>query len=406
MSEPMSPLRVLWVGDAVAQTGFARVTHNVCQHLVDQGWEVAVLGINYKGDPHNYPYPIFPAVLGGDVWGMGRIADLCKKLQPHVIIINNDPWNIAPYLEVLREEKINIPVVAYMPVDGANQAAARSLNGLAYAITYTQYGKKELAYGGYTGRCAVIPHGVNERLYRPIPAQEAREKLGLTKSLPPNAFVVGNVNRNQPRKRLDLTIQYFAQWWIQAGQPKEAFLYLHTSPRDIGWNVLQLATYYGINKRTIITNPNMTPESSIQEDMMPYVYAAQDVHVTTTQGEGWGLTQHESMACERAQIAPAYSALGEWMEGAAILVPCSTFAVTPNQINVIGGIVDGEPFIQAIQRFYEDPALRDHYGRLALARATEPRFMWENVAAQFDTILREAVDERRPRPVGLQEVAR
>ena len=51
--------KILWYGDAVSNTGFARVTHSVLDHLKEDH-EVVVYGINYQGDPHDYPFKIYP----------------------------------------------------------------------------------------------------------------------------------------------------------------------------------------------------------------------------------------------------------------------------------------------------------------------------------------------------------
>src|SRR5688572_16601884 len=147
--------------------------------------------------------------------------------------------------------------------------------------------------------------------------REARSRLRFKNDVKPaDAFIVMNVNRNAPRKRLDLTIQYWTQWWINAGQPKEAFLYLHCANRDEGWNVVNLAKYFGIEKQFIITNANMSSHNCMFEKDMPILYNIGDVGVSTTLGEGWGLTTHEGMACGVPQIVPRYSALGEWADGA------------------------------------------------------------------------------------------
>lgn len=399
-------LKVLWIGDAVAQTGFARVTHGVCDRMHASGSvDVNVLGVNYRGDPHRWPYKIFPAVIGGDPWGVGRVQPLVGALQPDVIVIVNDPWIIPHYLEELRESFPNVPVVAYMPVDAPNQSdrVGKQLGALSRAITYTLFGRKELVLAGYTGRCDVIPHGVDLSLYQPVSKREALEALTFSKKLPAETFIVSNVNRNQPRKRLDLTIQYWTQWWVNAGQPKNAYLYLHTGNNDTGWNVLQLAKYYGIDDRLIITNPKMSVEHALAEDMMKYVYCCADVNLTTTVGEGWGLTQHESMACGIPQIMPRYSGLGEWAKDAARFVKCTTFQATPSNINTVGGIPDATETVAALQEMYASPELRAEYGAKALARATEDRFNWSNIAELFHVVLLETVSERRkPAPMGVE----
>lgn len=391
--------KLLWIADAVVQTGFSRVTHNVLQYLKEH-WELHVLGINYVGDPHPYPYNIYPAALGGDAFGVGRTKALVQRVQPDVILINQDPWNIPPYLEEMPEN--GPPVVAYLPIDAPNQISGRALNSLDRAIAYTTYGRKQLVLGGYMGRCDVIPHGVDTVRYRPIDKHEARKHLQLDAKLPDDAFIVGNVNRNQPRKRLDLTVQYFTQWWVNAGQPRNAYLYVHAANRDIGINFLQLSKYYGVQQQLITTNPNMTPASVMKEEDMPYIYNAFDVQISTTMGEGWGLTQHEGMACGVPQIVPDYAALGEWCKDAARLVPCTTFKVAEQGINTVGGIADADAFAAAIHELYTHPDERTRLGAAALARATESRFQWSGIADLFHAVLLETALERQAAPVGIK----
>jgi D-inositol-3-phosphate glycosyltransferase len=392
--------KLLWIGDAVAQTGFARVTHSVLEHLRHK-WDVGVLGINYNGDPTPYQhlYKLFPAVLGGDVWGVGRLMPIIRQMKPDVVLVLNDPWNVAQYLQNI---EANIPVVAYLPVDAPNQMAGRALNSLQRAIAYTQFGRKHLILGGYTGRCDIIPHGVDTSIYHPMPKEEALHKLTLSQKIKPNSFVVGVVARNQPRKRLDLTIQAWAKWWIDAGQPDNAYLYMHTTMQDIGWNVLQLATYYGINQQFIVTNPKMTLQNCLLEENMKLVYNAFDVQLHTSLGEGWGLTAHEGMACGIPQIMPKYAALGEWPDGCVRYVPVTSYEVTHNAINTIGGVVDFHGTVEAIDELYKNETLRRDLGERGLARAREERFKWETIAEQFDAILSETVLEGRQSPVGLE----
>lgn len=392
--------KLLWIGDAVVQTGFARVTHNVLEHLRHE-WDVVVLGVNHDGDPHPYSYPIYPAIRGTDVWGVTRVKYLLRKESPDLIVILNDPWNIPNYLEHIPED--GPPVIAYMPIDAPNQFAGGGLNRLARAITYTQFGRRELMLGGFTGRCDVIGHGVDMDMYRPENKQQARDHLKFGRKLPADAFLVGNVNRNQPRKRLDLTIQYFTQWWVNRGQPSNAFLYLHCSNRDIGWNVVQLCRYYGIESHLILTNPNMSPRNALHEDDMRFVYSSFDVQINTGMGEGWGLTTHEGMACAVPQIVGDYAALPEWAAGGCRFVPCTSYEAHTNGINTIGGIVDREQFIQAIDELHDNPDLRGKLGAEGRAVATQEKFKWSVVSQQFNTVFKEVVEEkRRPMPTGIK----
>jgi hypothetical protein len=54
--------------------------------------EVHVVGINYNGDPHDYPYPIFPAanVHVQDRFGIPRLPDIINKIKPDFVIALNE----------------------------------------------------------------------------------------------------------------------------------------------------------------------------------------------------------------------------------------------------------------------------------------------------------------------------
>ena len=131
--------KLLWIGDADVATGFARCTHHVLD-VLKETWDVHVLGLNYRGDPHSWPYPIYPC---GDLFGLGRVSELLGRIKPNLVVVQNDPWNIPEYLKQIQD----IPVVATMPVDGKNCRGGK-LNGLALAVFWTQFGLNEARSGG------------------------------------------------------------------------------------------------------------------------------------------------------------------------------------------------------------------------------------------------------------------
>jgi len=375
--------RLLWIGDACVHTGFARVTHSVLEQLRRQ-WDVTCIGVNYRGQPHSYPYPIWPAGNYGDVWGLRAFGELLDEINPDLVCVLNDPWIVSRFANEI--DRRGIPMAAYMPVDARNQRAT-GLNALDMAIFYTKFGEKECRLGGFKGPSAIIGHGVDLDLYRPVDKVGARARLDVDR-LPPGCFIIGNVNRNSPRKRLDLTIQYFAEWLRQragaADKIEDAYLYLHCSQKDSGGlDLAQLASFYGVDKRVILPAEELvTPAKGLPEEDMPYVYGCFDVQVSTTAGEGWGLSQIEGAACGIPQIVPQFAALSEWMAGAAWMVPCSGVQTHP-VVNTVGEVPDKAAFIKALDLFYRRPELRAKYAALALACAQRPEYRWAKVAEMF-----------------------
>lgn len=374
-------MKVLWVGDAVCSSGFARSTHAVCDYIHSRGCEVNILGINYRGDPHPYPYDIYTAFPGGDLFGMNRIVWMCDACSPDVIIIQQDPWHYPGYMHQLAKvpEYKKLPVIGFVAVDGLN-CRGRDLNGLAMAIFWTQFGEEQARLGGYVGPSAVVPLGVNTTIYTPGDKREAREKLGLPARLR-DAYIVGNINRNQIRKRLDLTVRYFARWWKELGSPRDVFLFLHVAPSgENAFDLKQLAAYYEMLPQMILAEPPIW--CGVEEPRMCETYRAFDVQISTTQGEGDGLTTKEGMACCIPQIVPQWSALGEWAVGAAHLVPCTTVATTLI-VNSIGGVADETLFVDALHRVHAIEEYRQTLARKGYDCMHQDKYRWETVGRDF-----------------------
>lgn len=385
--------RLLVIGDAGCPSGFARVTHKLCDYLDYRSnpsnpspWEVSVLGLNYRGLPdvrRLYPYDIYPAAVAkrDDLRGHDVLPGLLQDLRPDVVVIQNDPWNVPRYME----QCVNVPTIAMLAVDGLN-CKGRALNGLHCAVFWTQFGAEQAIKGGYQGPFAVVGLGVDQEIYKPIDRHTARKRFFQSKDYPDlkDVFIVGNVNRNQPRKRFDLTISYFAEW-VRTRKVNDAYLALHVAPTgDVGVDCHQLMTYYGLANRLILSAPEVW--KGIPEEDLNNNYNIFDVGFTTTQGEGWGLTTMEMMACGIPQIVPDWAALGEWPKDTVVKVPCTEIACTLNEINVIGGIMDRKLAIEALDKLYREPNLRSDYGQRGRERVSSPEFRWSTIGQKFNEV--------------------
>ncbi len=381
--------RLLWIGDVLVPTGFATVTHAVLNHL-RHDWEVIVSGVNYDGSPHELPYDVMPAWQGGDMWGMNRFPDLCAEFDPAAVVINNDWWNVAQFAKIA---PVGLPVIGYMPVDGGNldPEAMTELNKLHAAVWYTDFGHRAACAAGFTGRRQIIPHGIDTEVFQPVDRHDARRLLGL--QVPRDAFIVGNINRNQPRKRLDLTIQIFAAW-IKQHNIANAHLLMHCAQKDTGWDLRRVAAYYGVADRLILTGAEDIRDLQ-DARRLKCIYNCLDVQMTTTLGEGWGLTTMEGMACGIPQIVPDSSALGEWAKP-AVKIPCSRTLIHP-EINTTGALVDEAPFVDALQALYHSKATRTRLAAQGLEHVFREEFRWKNVARKFRALLPAAPRETKRR---------
>lgn len=393
----MRKKRILFVGDAGCSTGFAKSTEHIGASLVQAGYDVACLAIGYRGDDgHGLPMRLFTCQPGGDVFGYGRLLWTIDEFGPDLVIIQNDPWNFKRYTQQIRqdEELRTLPIVGIAAVDGKNCRGVE-LNDCDAVVFWSDFALREAQLGGFEGEGHVIPLGVDLDIFTPLDRVASRVERGFPAVFPrghkvEDAYIVGAVNRNQARKRLDLLMLYFAEW-VQTKAIDNAYLFLHVAPTgDQGYDLLQLSEYLGIKDRLVTRTSPIFVGDPI--DQLVKTYNCFDVAASTTQGEGFGLTSFEAMACGIPHIAPKWSALGDILGSAlvsidggdsymnpALMVPCSTVIATAHDVNSIGGIADRAQFVESLDMLHRSPETRANYAQAGRSFVKQERFRWEDI---------------------------
>lgn len=390
--------RLLVIGDAVAATGFARVMQGIFSNLSVM-YEVHHLGINYHGDPHDYPWPIYPAKLGGDLQGVKRVKRLIHELNPDLVFCLNDIWVLTEYMKEIRDMEKKPKVVMYCPVDAGplDPEVFLPLAGVDAFVVYSQFAKLEVKKALEKLRLdhpdflfpevSVIAHGVDLEQFFPLavddmglPTPQARQ-MAIT-SLYGNdpefrdAFIVLNANRNQPRKRIDITMKGFALF--AQDKPLNVKLHLHMGVEDQGWDVIRLAKRLQIEHRLIITaNGNNIPSVPVKQ--LNEIYNAAAVGINTSIGEGWGLVSFEHAAVGGAQIVPNHSSLHELWEGCALMME-PVMSLTTERILTEGKLVAPEQVAENLNSLYGHPGLLREMSLAAFNNARKPGFRWPCIA--------------------------
>ena len=389
--------KILWCGDIIAMTGFARVTENVIARLKDD-FEIVILGNNHWGDPHplSKEYKIYPSSNRYQTapFGEERIREIVEREQPDVVFTINDMWIINEQyrrIQDLHQQK-KFKFVGYAPMDSYNWIGclADTANEWDGIISYTEFGAFEFVKGGIQKPIAVIPHGVTPGQFYPMDKKEARRQLGLKEDI----FIVFNGNRNQFRKRQDITIAAFAKF---AKDKPDAQLYMHMGLKDQGWDIMQLfAREMGKNGldpngRIIMTVESPHPPN-VDVAMLNTIYNSVDVGVNTCKGEGWGLVNFEHAACRVAQVVPDHTSCKEIFAGYGKLIRCDHVDVDVNYGREMPCPSD-EHLAEILTELYENRDELDRVAQTCYERATDEQFSWDTVASQFGGIFEDVLKE-------------
>jgi glycosyltransferase involved in cell wall biosynthesis len=392
--------KLLWSGDIIAMTGFARVTENILERVCDE-YEVVVLGNNYWGDPHPLcsKYTIYPSSNRFQTapFGEGRIREIVEKEKPDLVFIMNDLWILNELYRQIQDihKSGAFKFVGYYPMDsyGWTGCILDTMNEWDASVCYTEFGAKEVMNVGYQKPLHVIPHGVTRGQFYPVDKAEARRKLGL----PEDGFIVLNANRNQFRKRIDITVEGFAKFAV--GRP-DARLYLHMGLKDQGWEIMSLfgraMSRMGLdpNGRIIMTTPTEAPPN-VSVDTLNNIYNCADVGVNTCKGEGHGLVNHEHASCRVAQVVPDHTSCKEIFDGYGKLIRCDHVDVDVNFSREMP-CPSSDHLAEILAELYEDREQLDWVAQACYERATSDIYDWDTVASQFKEVFEEVLSQGAP----------
>jgi len=371
-------MRLLWMSDSpLACTGFGRVTREILGRLQQRpGYEVACIGWGYDGWPYDrrlIPYDICPSQ--GQVFGRDAVPRAIRSFRPDVLVCFCDLWMIDWIEELPGRETYRC--VLYFPIDSGPFPPAWKpiLRSADIAVTYSEFARQLAAAACPDIPIELIYHGVDTGVFKPLDRDEIRARHGLA-----GKFVVGCVARNQPRKNLPVLIKAFARF---CEGKEDAFLYLHSDPNDIGWDLLDLLRRYGVDHRTCISRL-ASIWNGVDDTQLNEIYNLFDLMVLPTAGEGFGLPIVEAMAAGIPVVATDYSACVELVTGRGELIAVKEFT-TAGRYNLEQALPDVEDLVAKLEGLYLDPDRRQAHRQSGLAFTRQLR--WEPRIEEWVTIL-------------------
>jgi glycosyltransferase involved in cell wall biosynthesis len=383
--------RILAISDGGSHSGFASVSHNIFERLVaDYSHDIHLLASNYRGDywPTNLKLYLPTQKEAKDVMGMSRYVELMAQIVPDLLIFIQDPkvvlncltanpWDRESVLwrGLIAESGLRYkpPILAYLAIDGYNSPSSWDiLASRVTRIAMSHHGQQAMP------EAPVIWHGVDTDVFKPRDKAESKRLLGFD----PDRFLILRVDRNTWRK--DYPSSWKALRPVLRAHP-DIDVHFHCLPNAKDGYDLNAVRWNDEDIRERITMTQDLQRDAfgavgVPQDQLATLYSAADLFISTSWGEGFGLTLLEAMASGTPVIASNHSAVTEVVgDGGVLIEPKGRMYVPMGQEQCLP---DVDKFTYWIERLYESKSLREKYAAAAVVQAS--KFSWDTAASMFN----------------------
>ena len=415
----MSKIKVLAWGDYACSTGFGTVMKNIMSEINNTGsYEIDVVGVNYDGGPYDtskWPGRLWPAISAlrtqgpyGDVFGRQVFLDLLGQNNYDIVFIVQDTFIVLPIvpqiLELQRTKPNTFSTIYYYPFDCTprEEWVKQCVTSFDFPVAYTKYAKDESRkfVGAIADKQDVIYHGTNTNDFFPLtPEQKQETRKAIFPPALQDRFIITNVNRNQGRKDVSRSLMILKQ--LHNIGMKNAFLYMHMQETDFGGSIMQMAASIGLNPDNDFTIPDprqFGAHSGFPIEFLNGIYNASDAYLTTTHGEGWGLSITEAMATKLPVIAPNNTSVPEILgEDRGWRVQSghtpTHWIIKENDNERMRPLMDVEEAAETIKYIMEHPEEAAERAENAYAWVKENT--WENICKQWINVFNRATNKAR-----------
>lgn len=412
----MNKTKVLVLADYGCSTGFGQVASNIITRLNATGlYDFTIIGINY--DPANeidlerWPGRIIPAITvgdmnnarGPDVYGRQKVLNELGKGIYDIFFSIQDTFILGTIMPQILETKEALDkkfsTVFYYPIDAQPKPEwiTDVVAHIDFPVPYTEYAAKEsIKVMPKLNLQQPIYHGTNLKDFHYVEDRQdvAEFRKQYFAGNADGKFLVVNINRNQPRKDIPRSLMILKE--LKKRGFTKAIMYLHMAHDDAGGNILVMAEQLGlkINEDFILPSPKVfDPNQGLPIELVNMIYNAADACLTTTLGEGWGLSITEAMATRTPIIAPNNTSITEILKDErGLLVPSGDnpsmwFSLGAQDNERLRPLMDIGRAIDAIV-----PLMKGKLPDLDKALAWSQNYSWDAVCEDWKRIFQEAAN--------------
>jgi hypothetical protein len=331
-------MRFLLVSTHIDQTtGYSKVSYNLVKQLATLSPKVNTFHFGFQRHPNRsgmrkYPDGVksFDAAANEDPkeegFGFNKIHEYVDTVNPDVVMIYNDPYIVAKFIESMKHEAGKSPYKLWVYLDQVYTGIAPPLMDILRThadriYCFTKIWKERLNDYGSFPDVRILEHAVDPAVFSCL-SEDARKTLRTNLALPSDAIVFLNANRNSQRKRLDSTIAGFVGL-LKQYPTKPYYLIIASNLQP------QTGAHYDVQRIFMeeLKDNNMDFQSYARRLLLidtspPNVWADEGINqlyniahigINTSDGEGYGLCQLEHMYTGAPQIVTDVGAYRDFL---------------------------------------------------------------------------------------------
>lgn len=369
--------------------------------------EIQYLNINPQVNPHSDQKPCIKGInVQSDHYAYDSVYFVINHFKPDIVIPINDIWGLynishlrnrkcfkfVPYLAI--DSECMFPILqppegrpGLPPIEPIKVIAATDKT-----VVFTDWAQgvlnttcKIITDGKELKNMETIPHGVDTNVWKPLTTEERKQFREKYFQIDDSVFLIGSVARNQPRKRLDALFQTMRLFIDKYEDPKRPIkCYFHCALQDhIGWNLMWLASYYGVKERCIF-DPRLKPGIGPTDEQLNELVNCFDVHISLTNSEGWHLPALETAAAGVPNIITKYSAHADWGKDTHLFCKVGAWEHEPRTC-FVKAIADVDHAARQLRLLYQSKSMRKDYSRRGVKLGN--KLAWPNVCKQWEKLL-------------------
>jgi glycosyltransferase involved in cell wall biosynthesis len=381
-------------------SGYSKISYGILKELAKvPNLSVVHYGIQSSPIPFNRTYPSNVKVY--DVMALEKekesgfgykiLPDIVQKERPDIVFIYNDIGVVNEYLGKLAPLRPGLTFKIWTYLDQVYECQLQQhlevcIKETDRFFTFTKEWREVLKRQNVSRPIDVLLHGYDPSLFPALTKAEARAQM----NIPNDIFLFISLNRNQPRKRLDLMIMAFVEL-ITKHPTKPLFLMCVCDKGDKGGYPLfdifaREITLRGLQVELFANRLLITPkEMSYQDHEIGKFYRIADVGLSTSDGEGLGLCSFEQMGQGIPQVLTNVVGHREYCRpDNSLLVNAEFRSYLPLCLSHLGGetrSVDYRAFAQAMETYVFQDELRFLHG--SNAKQTIEKYTWPSVMTGF-----------------------